>query len=1285
MFIWSFAGFTELKVQVFKKFRKVVKAVSPILAVLLMIAIAVIAAIVAYFWLMGYIRFQTSKTGKAIQIQSVAHTGTYLLVYTQNVGQGTVRFVPSECLYLDGILQSGAGIDLDTLKEGETATVDAEFPITLGQRIKIKVVTEEGVFAEGTFTIAVFSGGYTLTVTTIGGGSVDLDPYETGYLGGTVVKLTATADIGWFFSEWSGDLTGSDNPVNITMNGDKAVTATFTQIDYTLIIDVSPLGSGSVSRNPDQLTYHYGDSVQLQATAATGWTFSGWSGDLTGSINPDYVTIDLDPAVTATFTQNDYVLTVNIVGSGSVFRNPDQLTYHYGDIVQLLATADPGWAFTGWSGDLTGSANPDSFTIDETPFVTATFTQNQYTIAVSVVGQGSVARNASEPYVYGQAVNLTAIPQAGWSFQDWSGDLTGSANPATITLDANKSVTATFTQDSYPLTMITIGQGTVNPGNVSRLSGTVVDIEAINAPGWTFIGWSGDASGLLNTTVTMDGPRTVAAIFSQDSYTLTMYTTGEGSVNPGNQTYLSGTVVNIEAINAPGWTFTGWTGDAAGTSNATVTMNGPRTVTATFTQDEYTLTVNIVGSGSVTKNPNKPTYHYGDEVQLTAVPNLHWGFSAWSGDLVGTVSPANITITGNNIVTATFVQSQFQITVTASPAEAIGGTFKVTYVKDGETNSEVLKATEWTEWVDAGTDVTVSQPQQYIPSASGVGGVRYNFTQYAPSASVTMTEAKTITLVYKTQYYLAMSTNYGTVSPGTGWYDAGSTLSISASAPSTVDGERYVWNGWTGSGTISYSGTANPAADAVTMNSPITETAAWTHQYLLTVETDPAGLSPQPSRNPAGEANTANSWWYDASSSVDLTAQSVTGYTFDYWDADGTSQGNGVNPITVAITSPRTATAHYTTSIPGTIIFFDNFNDGIIENEPHWSLSGDYTPHCENDEPAYPGASYYAELRGSWWGDNGRITLTISTQDYSGIQLSYWRTDRPFWDDDYVRVEWRVGTSGGWTLIEDYYSNVWAQNAYSFPASADDRNPIQIRFTVMANSPYDYGYIDDVLVTGTPLPPHVTFVSAGTGSGSTNGNPTPGYPAGLQANDLILLQVTVRDPSSTPTTPTGFTLLYGPDSTGTGRQWIYYKFSTGTESGTITVTIGGSATKMARMYAFRNVALSSFTEDPDFGSGTDSSIEARSVTTTGNGRLAVSFVFVNNDNSVGSFTGESGGDWQEAVNEFTYNPSGSSNDGCIQLQTATMASAGTISGGSYDMGYYNSDPWGVRAFALKPQ
>jgi uncharacterized repeat protein (TIGR02543 family) len=69
-----------------------------------------------------------------------------------------------------------------------------------------------------------------------------------------------------------------------------------------------------------------------------------------------------------------YTLTVNVTGSGTVAKNPDNPTYASGQVVELTATPNPGYAFTGWSGDLAGTANPANITMDANKTVTATFT-----------------------------------------------------------------------------------------------------------------------------------------------------------------------------------------------------------------------------------------------------------------------------------------------------------------------------------------------------------------------------------------------------------------------------------------------------------------------------------------------------------------------------------------------------------------------------------------------------------------------------------------------------------------------------------------------------------------------------------------------------------------------------------------------------------------------------------------------------------------------------------------------------------------------------------------------
>jgi hypothetical protein len=84
-------------------------------------------------------------------------------------------------------------------------------------------------------------------------------------------------------------------------------------------------------------------------------------------------------------------------------------------------------------------------------------------------------------------------------------------------------------------------------------------------------------------------------------------------------------------------------------------MNGNKTVTATFVQVFYTLTVNVVGSGSVTRGPAAATYLNGTVVTLTAVPSPNWVFWNWSGGVSGSQNPVSITMNGNKTVTATFV------------------------------------------------------------------------------------------------------------------------------------------------------------------------------------------------------------------------------------------------------------------------------------------------------------------------------------------------------------------------------------------------------------------------------------------------------------------------------------------------------------------------------------------------------------------------------------------------------------------------------------------------------
>jgi len=331
--------------------------------------------------------------------------------------------------------------------------------------------------------------------------------------------------------------------------------------EHTLTITVDPPAAGSVTTNTSE-PYHYFDVVTLTPTANAGYTFNNWSGDgADGPQNTRIITITGNMTATANFTQNQYTLTLNHTGKGTITKTPNQTTYTYGTVVSLDAVADAGWRFGGWSGNLTGSTNPAEVIIAGNITVTATFIQEEYTLSASTVGSGSVTRNAIGPYYLGDVVELTAVPDVGWRFTGWSGDLTGNTNPATITVTGNMSVTANFVQKDYTLTISIAGRGSVTRSNSGPYHlGDVVTLTANPNTGWNFSGWSGALSGGANSaTITIGGNEVVTATFVVSTLTVSMtpesakLTIGEtlafsASVADGHAPYIYQWFLNGEAV-----------------------------------------------------------------------------------------------------------------------------------------------------------------------------------------------------------------------------------------------------------------------------------------------------------------------------------------------------------------------------------------------------------------------------------------------------------------------------------------------------------------------------------------------------------------------------------------------------------------------------------------------------------------------------------------------------------------------------------------------------------------
>jgi surface protein len=162
---------------------------------------------------------------------------------------------------------------------------------------------------------------YSLTINTQGEGTVSEQLISSGkstdYSSGSVVKLTANPSTGYYFSEWSGAITGDTNPVEVNIDRPKIITAKFEKLSYALEVKIE--GEGTVSEEivvtGKSTDYLYGTTVRLTPTAAEGWDFIRWEEDHTGEENPLEITINEATNITAKF---EYGILLESVGRWKV-------------------------------------------------------------------------------------------------------------------------------------------------------------------------------------------------------------------------------------------------------------------------------------------------------------------------------------------------------------------------------------------------------------------------------------------------------------------------------------------------------------------------------------------------------------------------------------------------------------------------------------------------------------------------------------------------------------------------------------------------------------------------------------------------------------------------------------------------------------------------------------------------------------------------------------------------------------------------------------------------------
>lgn len=160
---------------------------------------------------------------------------------------------------------------------------------------------------------------YRLNITSTNG---NVEPANGLYRKGDVISIVASGKVGYAFTQWSGDYTGTDNPAEITMDSDKNITAEFETINtYTLTINIDN-NEGEVRKIPDQDEYNEGSEVQVVVFPASTYKFVDWSGDVSDTAKTIVVEMTKNFNITAEFTPASSIEVKQVNNTVSYWPNP---------------------------------------------------------------------------------------------------------------------------------------------------------------------------------------------------------------------------------------------------------------------------------------------------------------------------------------------------------------------------------------------------------------------------------------------------------------------------------------------------------------------------------------------------------------------------------------------------------------------------------------------------------------------------------------------------------------------------------------------------------------------------------------------------------------------------------------------------------------------------------------------------------------------------------------------------------------------------------------------------
>ena len=399
----------------------------------------------------------------------------------------------------------------------------------LGQELLLTCATtvtfaSNGISGSGTslYVLNFESTGSTGTI------AATADPVEGGtvtgvgvYDLGATAMLTATPAEGYAFVHWTEgeEVVSTDSVYSFMVTSTRTLVAHFGLKTYEVMATVNPTEGGTITGTG---TYDHFAICTLTATPAEGYAFVNWTeGDEEVSTSAEYsFTVSSAKTLVAHFSLNQYEIaaTSDPTAGGSVSGAG---SYDHGATATLTATASEGYTFINWTEDdvEVSTAGEFSFTVTGARTLVAHFSLNDYAINATADPISGGAIEGAGTYQHGVTATLTATPNEGYNFVNWTeGGTVVSNNPSyAFTVTGPRNLVAHFSINSY---FVIVSADPVEGGIVSGAGsfdhGASVIVTADAAEGYLFVNWTENGEEVCTTSTysfTVTGHRTLVAHF----------------------------------------------------------------------------------------------------------------------------------------------------------------------------------------------------------------------------------------------------------------------------------------------------------------------------------------------------------------------------------------------------------------------------------------------------------------------------------------------------------------------------------------------------------------------------------------------------------------------------------------------------------------------------------------------------------------------------------------------------------------------------------------------------